>query len=335
DVAVLPSLWLVYSDRLSSKWAEKVLVETGKRARVSQSATYDPKGKEKSLSPWGKPPAKKKSRQQAKTPTQDYTLGSPSLRRLFEPGSIRFKEPNSGPPREPSTATSLLSSLSIHTSAPCSAESPSVLQSTPSAGEPNSSRNRKPRIDNQPDKTHRRAETNSAIPPEQKIAHFPSTTNPSSYWLCDLCSRKMLESQKDAHLEGKPHTRNLKMQSTIRTSNPSIAIPISAKRIKPASETAAPKRKNNRYPTPKACAGAFVPSRQTPTTSKPPKSRTTFSTSSSRLAATGVPRGYSVYDPKYTSETAYGTSYMIDDQNWGLCDKDCGWCGHCMDGVDF
>ncbi|KAF2814487.1 uncharacterized protein BDZ99DRAFT_517074 [Mytilinidion resinicola] len=24
-----------------------------------------------------------------------------------------------------------------------------------------------------------------------------------------------------------------------------------------------------------------------------------------------------------------------EDQNWGLCDKDCGWCGHCMDGLDI
>ncbi|KAF1846090.1 uncharacterized protein K460DRAFT_377383 [Cucurbitaria berberidis CBS 394.84] len=24
-----------------------------------------------------------------------------------------------------------------------------------------------------------------------------------------------------------------------------------------------------------------------------------------------------------------------DDQDWGLCDKDCGWCGHCADGVDY
>ncbi|KAF8850613.1 hypothetical protein BDZ45DRAFT_679673 [Acephala macrosclerotiorum] len=24
---------------------------------------------------------------------------------------------------------------------------------------------------------------------------------------------------------------------------------------------------------------------------------------------------------------------MSQDQNWGLCDKDCGWCGHCGDGI--
>ncbi|KAH8707622.1 hypothetical protein GQ44DRAFT_628464 [Phaeosphaeriaceae sp. PMI808] len=28
-------------------------------------------------------------------------------------------------------------------------------------------------------------------------------------------------------------------------------------------------------------------------------------------------------------------SYEDDDENWALCDKDCGWCGHCIDGIDF
>ncbi|OJD33049.1 uncharacterized protein BKCO1_3400032 [Diplodia corticola] len=34
----------------------------------------------------------------------------------------------------------------------------------------------------------------------------------------------------------------------------------------------------------------------------------------------------------------YGYGYASgfdNDLNWGLCDKDCGWCGHCMDGVDI
>jgi hypothetical protein len=26
---------------------------------------------------------------------------------------------------------------------------------------------------------------------------------------------------------------------------------------------------------------------------------------------------------------------LSEDQNWGLCDKDCGWCGHCTEGVDL
>ncbi|CVK99389.1 uncharacterized protein FMAN_02231 [Fusarium mangiferae] len=35
--------------------------------------------------------------------------------------------------------------------------------------------------------------------------------------------------------------------------------------------------------------------------------------------------------------TEYGKPYVsgLDDEDWSLCDKDCGWCGHCADGVDF
>ena len=32
------------------------------------------------------------------------------------------------------------------------------------------------------------------------------------------------------------------------------------------------------------------------------------------------------------------TGYMMDmmqDQDWSLCDKDCGWCGHCAEVYDF
>ncbi|SCN68055.1 uncharacterized protein FFB20_02868 [Fusarium fujikuroi] len=33
----------------------------------------------------------------------------------------------------------------------------------------------------------------------------------------------------------------------------------------------------------------------------------------------------------------YGKPYVsgLDDEDWSLCYKDCGWCGHCADGVDL
>lgn len=33
----------------------------------------------------------------------------------------------------------------------------------------------------------------------------------------------------------------------------------------------------------------------------------------------------------------YGKPYVsgLDDEDWSLCDKDCAWCGHCANGVDF
>lgn len=29
----------------------------------------------------------------------------------------------------------------------------------------------------------------------------------------------------------------------------------------------------------------------------------------------------------------WGYSGMIEDEDWTLCDKDCGWCGHCADNM--
>jgi hypothetical protein len=51
----------------------------------------------------------------------------------------------------------------------------------------------------------------------------------------------------------------------------------------------------------------------------------------------------------YTSGSGHGLGYGYglgsgyasvhnlpgDDEDWTLCDKDCGWCGRCADGVDF
>lgn len=45
-------------------------------------------------------------------------------------------------------------------------------------------------------------------------------------------------------------------------------------------------------------------------------------------------------DDEYSDEGAWAQEHVRtvwddDDQDWALCDKDCGWCGHCADGVDY
>ncbi len=51
DVVCMPALWLLYSRRLSTTWAEKVEVETVKRIRLSQSPSFK-KGPHMALGPW-------------------------------------------------------------------------------------------------------------------------------------------------------------------------------------------------------------------------------------------------------------------------------------------
>ena len=326
DVAVLPSLWSVYSHKLSSKWAQKVLVEASERVRISQSASYDPEGKLKSLSPWGKPPAKAKTTQQAKVPTRDSTLKDLHLRPAVEPGTDRLEEANPALSREPCTESSHLFSPPIRVKLPPSTGALSILQLTPSAANSKSYQNKIIGAGNQPIKTHDETPMAPVISPKQNRISPPSINNPSMYWICGPCSRKMLVSQKDAHLQGKPHIKNLLAQSTILTPNPTIDVVI-------PSKTPARKKKNSRSPALKASVGVSVPSKQTVPASKSAKPRTNFSACSSRLVATNPPPNYSLANEDFEFGSAFGIN-SLDDQNWGLCDKDCGWCGHCMDGVD-
>ncbi|KAF2452195.1 hypothetical protein P171DRAFT_347737 [Karstenula rhodostoma CBS 690.94] len=52
DVKFLPRLWQRYNSRLTPVWREKVEVETRARIRLSQSATFNGKGRHMALGPW-------------------------------------------------------------------------------------------------------------------------------------------------------------------------------------------------------------------------------------------------------------------------------------------
>lgn len=53
DVRFLPKLWLHYHRKMSPKWKRRVATEATNRIRLSQTATYDAKGKWKALAPVG------------------------------------------------------------------------------------------------------------------------------------------------------------------------------------------------------------------------------------------------------------------------------------------
>ena len=53
DVQFLPKLWVQYNQKISSSWARKVTTETKNRVTLSQTATYDGRGKWKALAPVG------------------------------------------------------------------------------------------------------------------------------------------------------------------------------------------------------------------------------------------------------------------------------------------
>lgn len=51
DVQFLPKLWVQYHQKISSSWASKVTTETKNRVTLSQTTTYDGRGKWKALGP--------------------------------------------------------------------------------------------------------------------------------------------------------------------------------------------------------------------------------------------------------------------------------------------
>lgn len=52
DVLFLPGLWSTYSAKVSAAWAEKVRLETLARVSLSQTASYNGKGRHMALGPW-------------------------------------------------------------------------------------------------------------------------------------------------------------------------------------------------------------------------------------------------------------------------------------------
>ena len=53
DVLFLPGLWTTYNAQLSASWAEKVRVATLARVALSQTTTYNGKGRHMAIGPWG------------------------------------------------------------------------------------------------------------------------------------------------------------------------------------------------------------------------------------------------------------------------------------------
>jgi exonuclease 3'-5' domain-containing protein 1 len=53
DVRFLPKLWVQYQGKISLSWTKRVMTESANRVLLSQTATYDGKGKDKALAPVG------------------------------------------------------------------------------------------------------------------------------------------------------------------------------------------------------------------------------------------------------------------------------------------
>ena len=161
-------------------------------------------------------------------------------------------------------------------------------------------------------------------------------------WTCIICNRKMLPSQQQDHLAGKAHRlkcskqiydakapSNPSLQPATAEDSPAVVSTSTARTQKVKPKLAKPrttKAKNINTRDSKAVrisSPHLVEPQLVETGAYPDWGFIGFQQSARTFAANFDAIGHG-YD-QYPSE---------EGDNFALCDKDCGWCGHCMDNVD-
>ncbi|MDI1490054.1 MAG: hypothetical protein OHK93_001253 [Ramalina farinacea] len=162
-------------------------------------------------------------------------------------------------------------------------------------------------------------------------------TSPSS-WTCVTCSRKMQQDQKEDHLAGKQHIARVKQTPTLQTNTPK------GKPVKPmkgsqkgpqlggsAANSARRKTKGEDAKDPgitnKNWQAAVSQSQRIGQPYPPDQLFIGFQGG----AAPANHQYETLYD---LDDVEYETSWPFENVDYNACDKDCGWCGHCMDGLD-
>ena len=303
DVLYLPLLWKIYSRKISTKWTRKVQDETCKRIRVSQTASYEPHGKNKTLSPWANPAKSAQVNRPGNTGARG--LGKKAIPTVAQIAAteaakkIAATQPDAKPQSQPSVGEAdpqwspRLAALKIAQKTP---------ETTAELERP------RPKLD-LPIRSQDELEGGSQKRTNPTL--YPATVY--SKWTCITCGREMQEDQREKHLAGKQHKARLGKWTCIICSR-EMPEDEREKHLAGKQHIARAKRA--------ATAGskAAVPESQQRGIPYPPDH--IFS----GFRGSVVPRNLQ-----------YETAFFLEDAgvNYGLCDKDCGWCGHCMDGVDI
>ena len=332
DVVHLPILWSTYSAKLSKSWLKRVEAETVKRVMMSQAESYDPSGDYKVWSPWAKN-------------LKDKDLNS------SRKGSVRQNDGNGLPVIEYQRPKDRMSVVQLDNMKLTRRQAERVPRMHPSfpASLGNTEQQASKRITN-----IMAAQVNEGIPKVKDELTLSDTVLPargkrkakakpvgevyskihtlvtSTIWTCTTCSREMLESQKEAHLAGKAHVARVNSTGLSLPGTGEIDFSHTAK----TSTTMKGKAK--------AKAKAKTASEQV-------KSGVTGSKSTQRRAKAAVTSTYPPKEPCGNADwgfVGFDHSFSLGapeqdyywlggGYNYGLCDKDCGWCGHCMDNVDI
>lgn len=316
DIVHLPVLWNTYSRKLSKEWASRVEEETHNRLLMSQAVSYEPHGRDKILSPW--------------VSTVKYSRSNRS--RNGRKDSTRSTEKKHESPAK------LVARQAAQKKA---GKQPEARLAHPSSGGETHLQRPTEKADLEPvEETRDLSKISEHLPvwtgfsfTHQPVSAENARTILSSNWTCPTCHLEMQESQEQDHLRGKKHVARLK-QVQIAMSELSLRTGTAQEESPQASATTVESFKKARAKS-KSKAQQDRPGKAK---AKPANSRNQ------------VPLGFApqqagiVYPPEWgfigfggssrSQSSWYGGGSFSEAGNYGLCDKDCGWCGRCMDGVD-
>ena len=326
DVVYLPRLWRIYTQKISKKWMRKVEDETRERVRDSQTASYEPHGREKTRSPWAKPAKLDQGNRPITTVTQGQ--GKKAIPTITQKVAIKAEAAKETAPTQPKTRAKSQASVGV--------AEPQLSANIAASKAAHKAPEMKAELEHPLFKIDIpiRSKTKLGGKSHKNTApHLHPATIPSK-WTCVTCGREMQEDQKADHLAGKPHIARVKLTAsespdaagdgngmataTIKEKIPGLTVQMGKTGMGPKPRHSRP-RKAKEASTKSSNRQAALPSPQEKGLPYPPDHL------------------FSEFGGSVLGDCHYGTAFSFDDGdlNYGLCDKDCGWCGHCMDGVDI
>ena len=311
DVVYLPLLWKVYTGKISPKWMRKVQVETCERIVASQKASYEPHGRDKTLSPWVKAAKSEQGKsldtKEAKSQEEKSVTTVAQTAAIEAPKKTMATRPKSTAESQAAAGSQDPASLAALIAAQKAPEINAELQGS------------LPKLDLA---IRSKAKLEPVSKKKTSSTLHPATVHPM--WTCTTCDREMQELQKEDHIAGKQHIAR-------------------AKQTAPPQPRAA-KQKTLRATT--AVTMTLAAEAKSPATN--PETTAAASKKGKKKQA-AVPQSYQQKGLPYPSDHlflgfhemagprnhGYETSWSLENLDYSICDSDCGWCGHCMDGVDF
>ncbi|MCJ1317361.1 hypothetical protein MMC15_002684 [Xylographa vitiligo] len=331
DVVYLPILWAIYSRKISEEWASRVQIETCNRLIISRSISYDPHSKNKALSPWER--SERSARQ------NHFKDGKRSATKEEKQKPIGAAEVSATKAAEKKAAKQSLARSALRSSLQKTFV-PQLLgieadsEASKVAGHVKQTLKSPPSVTNIPVRSKATSQKNA--PTTANCPSYPATTSPT--WVRTILDRENPTVYQQDHLTSKLKSNHERLE-TAHGTQPKVPV---------HTDTA-----TKQNPKTSADTATKLPKAKTKPNAKPPrtvpnkaKSVIKLSRNSPSKVSTSQQAGSAYPDWDFIGFTGQSLSRSFyyedtnsylgnDDQNYGACDKDCAWCGHCMDGLDI